>query len=144
MSLAGLTTEMKCVLWERKYRCDSKGKKIYVKFVKTKYNKARRREAVREIEDALYDIKPDEEFDCDYVQEMAPLWWDEYNEDPDVAARREAWDRYDDILAYEAEMAWYDEDDEYYATLDEIEAAYRGDWQAEVPEVFGDEFEAVA
>lgn len=56
-SLSSITTEVKSVLWERKYRCDTKGKKIYVRFIKNRYNKARRQEAVREIEDALCDIE---------------------------------------------------------------------------------------
>lgn len=59
-SLATITRTVKLALWERKYFCKTKGLKLYTKFIKTKYNKARRRAALCEIEDALYDVEPQE------------------------------------------------------------------------------------
>jgi hypothetical protein len=145
MSLSGTLTEIKFAKIERRYFCP-KAARNAIKEAKMRYNRARRFTARQEIEEALFDIKPEDSYsdeDCDWELEMAPYYWEEYNEDPAVAARREAWEIYEENERYLRELEDADEECDWYDTLAEIESAYRGDWQEEVPEVFGDEFEVI-
>lgn len=137
LSLAGITTEIKCALWERKYLCDTKGKNIYMKFIKTKYNKTRRAAAAMEIEEALSDFDYEDEGDLLEVayEDLYSCYYDAFP-DLDDDWDEDPWD-YD---GYEEDRnAFYEE----LEARENLEMALRGDWQEEVPEVFGDEFEAI-
>jgi len=142
MSFAGALTEIKFAKLERRVFCDKAARNV-ITDAKKEFKRARRRTARQEIEAALYDIKPDEPTFDTYEEEMARLHWADYTRDPVEERKLNDWARHEENERYLRECEYYDEECDYYDILEEIESAYRGDWQEEVPDVFGDFIEVV-
>ena len=139
MSLSGATTAVKVALWDRKYRCKTKGLNLYIKFMKNRYNRCRRHSKLDLLEweqEQLDDlIEADEAIKS--AQEEAYADEDDYNWDDDP------YDGYDDFdWMYEFDMqdeiqeqknlAWeWFELNQDLETIpeDDLEAAFNGAWK---------------
>ena len=141
MSLSKVTTEVKMAKWDRKYRCDTKGKQLYMKFIKSRYNRVRRHlksveieewevaekeeqffildeelRAIEEADEAIYMDSFDDWVE-DYIEDD-DFWWDE---DPYYSKMESLlWEQFE--LAKALEEA--DEDD--------LEWAFSGEWLKEI------------
>lgn len=138
MSLSGATTAVKAALWERKYRCKTKGRNIYTKFIKNQYNRIRRYSKLElldweqeQIDDMLEAneaaLTPiEEEFDAlaDYDDYD---WYDDWDESDYI---------YDQMIQEELqeqkEKAWKQFEAALNPPEDDLESAFNGDWLLEI------------
>ena len=145
MSLSGATTAVKVALWDRKYRCKTKGLNLYVRFMKNRYNRLRRYSKLElldweqeqiddlfeaEAAEAVEDAQSDEAVvsdDFDWYDDDHSNDYEDY-EDWDDSDWMYEFDRQDEIQE-QKELAWKQFEMAQAVPEDDLESAFNGVWK---------------